>query len=276
MQHAADVAQSQREEEASRKRERISDEISNVSKKRRLDSAVEGASQTSAAALATANDFAVALSRTGRANPALAAFDVTALPVAVVAELIINNFQVVNDSTLISSVEEIRRHLPQTEAATELPEPKQEAPVDPLQMDVDEDEELFKAALPLESVPPVVQASLDTFDLPPPEEQSLAARKWLLRSIVERIAALGVDQTSSVKDKEISVPLLARLVTRGLDGEDPIELEEKETIRQIIFHFVTEDFTQRSVKPFISSPGGTDSLSIESSMLVFGSTRSGM
>jgi symplekin len=246
MQHAAEAAQNRRDEEASRKRERISDEISNVSKKRRVDSAVEGASFTSAAALATANDFAVALSRTGRANPALSAFDVTTLPVALVAELIINNFQVVTDNALANAVEELRRQLPQTEPAAEAREIKQEAPVDPLQMDADEDEELFKASLAVETAAPVTPASsLDTFDLPSPEEHSVGARKWLLRSIVERIAASGVDPASSVKDREISIPLLARLVTRGLNGEYPVEVEQKATIRRILYDFVTEDFTQR-------------------------------
>lgn len=99
---AAEEARQKKDEEATRKRERITDELSaNVEpegKKRKLDATSSAAATrnfASASARANVGDTAP--------NP-LASFDVTTLPVTLVTELIIANLQVVTEATLAGAI----------------------------------------------------------------------------------------------------------------------------------------------------------------------------
>lgn len=170
MEQAATDAGHQRDQEASRKRQSISDHLSNSAKRRRLDPDVD-----TVAALVDAG------TRRGRDN-ALATFDVTTLPLQLAVDLIIASFQALGPETLAqaitvrgtvfltvdirsdtaSSSQDARRNLPDSEA-TALPpvavapivaapvptyaQVKSE-PLDPLQLDLGDEELDLKAVMP--------------------------------------------------------------------------------------------------------------------------------
>lgn len=87
MEQALAEARQQRELEASRKRQALSDEISTSAKRRRLDLPA-----------ADAQVFATP------DNP-LATFDATSLPLPIVIDLIVNNFQGIDDATFTAAIE---------------------------------------------------------------------------------------------------------------------------------------------------------------------------
>lgn len=92
MEQAAIEAGQQREQEASRKRQSISDDLSNSAKRRRLDPGVD-----TVAALVDAG------TRRGRDN-ALATFDATTLPLQLAVDLIIASFQALGPETLAQAI----------------------------------------------------------------------------------------------------------------------------------------------------------------------------
>lgn len=87
MEQAVVEARQQCELEASRKRQALSDEISTSAKRRRLD-----LPHADAQVFATPD------------NP-LATFDATGLPLPIVIDLIVNNFQGISDATLNSAID---------------------------------------------------------------------------------------------------------------------------------------------------------------------------
>lgn len=249
MQQASHVAAHHREEQANKKRDRISSEISSATKKRRVEDAVEGASNASAAANTAAAQLTSALIRVGN-NPALANFDVKILPLAIVADLIVNNCQVLPDHAFQASINAVIDLLPKE---TEDISNRISAPIDPLQMDAgDADDEGILTNVGTANAPTSVVASasesvsrLSDYELPPPEPFSPLANQMLLQSTIKRIAAEAADTSSSVTTREIALPLLTRLFTRGYDGEDENDSGPKGTVRKILFEFIMEDFKMR-------------------------------
>lgn len=87
MEQAVVEARQQRELEASRKRQALSDEISTFAKRRRLD-----LPPVDAQVFANPD------------NP-LSTFDATSLPLPIVIDLIVNNFQGISDTTFNAAIE---------------------------------------------------------------------------------------------------------------------------------------------------------------------------
>lgn len=139
---------------------------------------------------------------------------------------------------------------------------KQE-PVDPLKLDLGTDELAFKA----EVVPDVPSddeseagdpTALAAFDatladdsaaLIAPEPLSAQAKTVMIQAALRRICTAGAEGTAP----GVWVPLVARLVTRGLradpDAEEEAEAGEKrrEGLRKILYEFVVADIGNRSV-----------------------------
>lgn len=79
-------------------------------------------------------------------------------------------------------------------------------------------------------------------------EISNNAKTSMIQSAMRRICAAGTDGASSA----IWVPLVVRLITRGLQPEegeedDEITSDRRESLRQIMFDFVIADLRSRSV-----------------------------
>lgn len=92
MEQAATDARRRQDQEASRKRQNIVEELSNPSKRQKLDSDVDTASVFSGVTA-------------GReVNHALASFDVTALPLHMVVDLVISSFQVLAPDILLKAI----------------------------------------------------------------------------------------------------------------------------------------------------------------------------
>lgn len=92
MEQAAAAARIQKDQDASRKRQLISDEITNSSKRRRIGSVVDSAAVFSGVGGA-------------RVDSSLAKFDVTNLPIHVVVDLIVSSFQVLAPDTLRKAID---------------------------------------------------------------------------------------------------------------------------------------------------------------------------
>ncbi|ORY92427.1 Symplekin tight junction protein C terminal-domain-containing protein [Leucosporidium creatinivorum] len=261
MERAVAEARQQRELEASRKRQALSDEITNSSKRRRLDSA------PSDAQVFASSD-----------NP-LSTFDATTLPVAVVIDLIINNFQGISDATFNAAIEVVRRRLPSVESTPahdasfsapmlsgpsgyQPPPPPPQVfvkaePVDPLKLDLGAEELDMKAEVvpeaesDHESEADDAQAVDFDFDLAAehsntPTELSTGAKTAMIQSAMRRICAAGTDGASPA----VWVPLVARLITRGLqpEGEEDDDEEartRRDSLRQIVFDFIIADLQSR-------------------------------
>jgi symplekin len=96
MENAALEASRTRDEEATRKRKMIADEISLASKKRRVEAVTDKTQQLSVVDVFTNSNEPNAAAQ--------AQFDITTLPVQLVAELIIGNFQVITEERLQEAI----------------------------------------------------------------------------------------------------------------------------------------------------------------------------
>lgn len=169
-------------------------------------------------------------------NP-LAGFDVTTLPVHLVAELIIANLQVTTESRLTEAIQEIRKILP-TSAGGVASTAVEQAEEQEL---ADENEELKLARVDEAGAAAdgdEDMGALEDFELPEPPMISDASHlKSLFQLTVERIST-GPKQHA----EGIWAPMLIRLATRGLVGDD-----QKHSIRETLFGLVQQTPSERSV-----------------------------
>lgn len=240
MLQAADEAKRKRDDEASRKRSRITDELNSVAnlastaanKRRKIDSAAakETASQT----------FTIGSSQSADDMNPLASFDVTSLPIALVTELIIANLQVVTESALANAINEIRRHLPTDNAGKEAAalaktgayDPLADQGDDELRFDVEDDEDEAEASMPLES-----------FELPLPEPISAATSNALLSQAMARLRGTGALLTSNLAGLACEwVTIVSRIVTKGFGAPNAAA----DLVRQAIFEYIGQDPLARS------------------------------
>lgn len=167
-------------------------------------------------------------------NP-LAGFDVTTLPVSIVAELIISSLQVIPEQKLTEAIGEIRRILPTSaggvptaaEAAEEeLADENEELRITTIGEDdtaAGEDEDM---------------AGLEKFELPEPDLISDDSHLHMLFQVsIERICTGPKQQAEGVW-----APMLVRLATRGTVGE-----EQKESIRAALFGLIQQNPGERYV-----------------------------
>ncbi|GAB00040.1 uncharacterized protein L969DRAFT_96650 [Mixia osmundae IAM 14324] len=237
---AAEADQKRREDDAVRKRSRIADELSEASKRQKT---AHTAAVPDRPARSTMDVFQSA------SQSSLASFDVTSLPFDTVVDLIIANFQVITDDTLTSSIDRIRQNLGADGRTRHAAAgPSEAAPVDPLKMEVGEDD---LGMLPLardavEGSPEVEDAGLDTFELPAPSKLIQGAQEQILLNAAARICTAGASAMadpygSAAAVSELWIPTLARLISRGFDSQG----EYAQSLRQMLFDFVTADFSAR-------------------------------
>ncbi|EGN96587.1 hypothetical protein SERLA73DRAFT_111193 [Serpula lacrymans var. lacrymans S7.3] len=209
----------------------------------------------------------------------LADFDFTSLPVALITELIVANLQAFTEPSLSALVQTYRQSRgisptppvqppqPVPEATLPTPTPRvhsqsvepppsfvKDEPVDPLQMDIDEEEmeyepdrlnlelsgepSISEDAMILADVPETVLMDLDLkdFKLPSPKELSEDQRNQLMRNSVNRIwdgtedLMLGgedLTQGNGMSPMDMWMLLIIRMITRvadpkeeGGDGDD--------------------------------------------------------
>ncbi|GJN89003.1 hypothetical protein Rhopal_001974-T1 [Rhodotorula paludigena] len=264
MEVAASEARKQREEEASRKRQLLALQIDAQQHKRR---------RLNPAAAAEESGNIVRAFQAASANPLAVIPSIEGLASATVAELVVATLQNVSAAALSTAIETVRRHLPATGTATPVestpkPEAAPEAPmIDPLKLDLGADELDIKAEVPPEpaveeeaeepvdhavAFEPVASSDLE---LSAPFELTLAARETMILSSLRRVCAAGADGASAA----VWIPLVSRLITRGLEGaqaaqeeagEDEAARSEAERrgeqLRQELFTFVTGDLQSRT------------------------------
>lgn len=92
MEHAANDAKREKEQEATKKRQSISEEISNSSKRRKLETVIDTAAVFTGVGA-------------GKVDSALAQFDVTSLPINIVVDLVISSFQALPSDILRSAID---------------------------------------------------------------------------------------------------------------------------------------------------------------------------
>ncbi|KIL69469.1 hypothetical protein M378DRAFT_99051 [Amanita muscaria Koide BX008] len=251
----------------------------------------------------------------------LASFDFTTLPATLITDLIVANLEVFSEPALVNLVEAFRQSrglasaasvppsftpvpsvtspqtsktgpqsLPETqrrEAETATPPPAppvRDEPVDPLQMDIDQDEleyepdRLNAELLGVEpSVDEAIEFDMDTimntlqaidFKIPPPKDLSEDERISLIRTSITRISEGAFDlgtgellptdsiQTIGSSSVELWMLLIVRLVTRVTSPPpDPGEEEESKEIvnyhsrqdklRQTLCDYIMADFPSR-------------------------------
>jgi symplekin len=242
MLQAAEVSRKRRDDEASKKRSRITDELNSVAtanasnKRRKLDptSTKEG--------LSASKTFALGSKQGEEANP-LADFDVTTLPVALVTELIIANLQVVTDAALASAIDEIRKHLG-ADSSVSLPLDQTEAregPVNPL-AEEDEDLQLPRAD---ESDDEMEALPEEDYELPLPDLVSHDTHNALFDSAISRIFSTGLSASSSASEAEASlwIGLITRMAARHSKASD--DPARPDTIRQALFTYIVQDPASR-------------------------------
>lgn len=109
---------------------------------------------------------------------------------------------------------------------------------------------LFRSQSDHESEADDVQAVDFDFDLAAehsntPKEISTSAKTAMIQSAMRRICAAGTDGASPA----VWVPLVARLITRGLQPDDKDDDEEgrtrRDSLRQIVFDFIIADLHSR-------------------------------
>ncbi|KAJ7890667.1 Symplekin tight junction protein C terminal-domain-containing protein [Mycena olivaceomarginata] len=230
----------------------------------------------------------------------LATFDFTSLPAPLITDLIVANIEAFPENALIALVEAYRqsRGLPApAPAPIQAPTPAiptapraaraiptvpaapvvKDEPVDPLQMDIDQDELEYEpdklneelGAVDIDSVLANNMQLLD-FKLPPPKELSDEERGSLVRNSVARIwdgfedlksngEALPPDSTQAGghSPSEMWMLLLVRLVTRVVDppsdspeeGDDSVVLNDfydrQDRLRQTLCDYIMSDFPAR-------------------------------
>ncbi|THH09925.1 hypothetical protein EW145_g1681 [Phellinidium pouzarii] len=189
---------------------------------------------------------------------ALANFDFTALPHALVTDLIVANLQVLTEQSLAAAVKAYRREnglvppmaaAPSIPAETKTPPAEKSVvkmePVDPLQMDIDDEEIDYEPdKLNDEGLPPDLPEGVELIDvdealrfadfkLPPAREVSEVERGLIVRSSMARIwdtcseagttgeAALGMCQPGQgASSQDLWMLLLVRMITRLVPPEE--------------------------------------------------------
>ncbi|PKI83902.1 hypothetical protein MVES1_002381 [Malassezia vespertilionis] len=190
--------------------------------------------------------------RTRAAMPkGLSAADLARLPVNRVVDAIIVGLQSVPETRLRAAID---AYVQGTEGASS-------APVDPLKMDVGDDELAPLAEKNTgeeeESVAPL--ASLEHFVLPSPVPLEQREAHTLIIDSVSRICEQG--SALAPRHEKISeahaalwIKLLVRLATRGLDTTThatfsqetpPALMEQAQKVRQLLCDFIAHDFAQR-------------------------------
>lgn len=255
----------------------------------------------------SANAFRQSSSLSGEANP-LASFDVTTLPHDLVVELILANLQALTDQDLENAISRTRSSLndgprealappplpppvrpgppplmPKLESAAPKGEFVEEqgagqmdldeeiGPLDPLKLDVGDEEVLEEVERNLEQEGAHdgqgTSTALATFTLQPPGELQAEDCRALMQTSVSRICENGAGMEGGGRHKSLNETtedtaihthlwsmLVIRLATRGFDeGDQHIEQEDilftwkrqSDTIRQIMHDFVVADFANR-------------------------------
>lgn len=163
----------------------------------------------------------------------VSAADVARMPVDRVIDVIIATLRAVPVAQLHEAV-----------AAHARPEPAAPAaPVDPLKMDVGDDE-LPPAAPPApadDDAAPLV--TLEHFHLPPPTPLAPAEAHALLGESVARICRTGAHAPDASAATTLWILLVTRLATRGLDA--PALSTQAARVRELLFQYVTHDFVRR-------------------------------
>ncbi|KAF9045824.1 hypothetical protein BDZ89DRAFT_1188893 [Hymenopellis radicata] len=247
----------------------------------------------------------------------LASFDFTTLPATLITDLIVANLDAFSEPTLLSLIQAYREkdtaliqpaptretpavasrpHSPPSApiASTSAPprpktppppsQPvKVEEPVDPLQMDIDQDEMEFEpdrlneelaGPLPADTGPDTTVSisndlSLVDFKLPPPKDLSDSDRAALLKLSTQRIWTgaeeirasfidAGVSPDSQISSAraatDMSMLLLVRMITRvvrppkelsGEEEEDVAYYQRQDTMRQSLCDYIMADFASR-------------------------------
>ncbi|CEQ40286.1 SPOSA6832_01874, partial [Sporobolomyces salmonicolor] len=261
---AALDARKKREEDASKKRQLLSTQIDeHATKRRRLNPGVDllrafGAANPNPAALATVPSATDAQLDTA-------------------VDVLLTVYQSLSDQALKAAIEAVRNQLPASEVAASSAEeaPKEEVAyvVDPLKLDLGDDELNIKAEVPPEPIPEepeplepenhaiAFNLSVSSVDeeLSAPLELTLPARHAMIFSTLKRICAAGTSGVSSA----VWIPLVSRLITRGLEsaleegeGEEVDEeaITRGERLRQVLFAYVTADLPPRGRRsPSIAS-----------------------
>ncbi|KAG9312974.1 Symplekin tight junction protein C terminal-domain-containing protein [Chiua virens] len=229
----------------------------------------------------------------------LASFDFTTLPIALVTDLIVANLQAFTEPALVNLVQAYRQSREEAPgAASQSPDgttaestsvsetpPLKDEPVDPLKMDIDEEEveyepdrlnEALSGGAEVmdeeEAVPelPEVALSLDLtdFKLPSPKEQMEDDRVALMRSAVDRICDGGQELqeashafSAGALSDDIWMLVMIRMITRVTEpaadptqnGDKSAEEEEQsadfssrqDKLRQVLCDYIMMDFPSR-------------------------------
>ncbi|GAA6019541.1 hypothetical protein JCM11491_001331 [Sporobolomyces phaffii] len=223
----------------------------------------------------------------------------TDFSIQVAVDILIKTFETLPESVLARAVEVVKTQLPPSEltrdesfststaARTEEPSSRVEmsadferssgeemetVKMDPLKLDLGEEELNLKAEVPPEPIPEpeseepsedatlalsaslLADSSVEDFDLDP-VDLSLSARHALIYSTLKRICSAGGD--GGVNER-IWVPLVSRLITRGLESGAMLRSEEEDPdvaqnerrargtkLREVLFSYVTRDLQGR-------------------------------
>ncbi|GJJ11108.1 hypothetical protein Clacol_005339 [Clathrus columnatus] len=230
-------------------------------------------------------------------------FDFSALPVGLVADIVIANLQLLTEQTLNGAIEAFRKTNPPASSRTvvppavapgqpalvaaseTLPVKIEEEPVDPLQMDMDEDDIEYEpdrlndqlaggeatTHLGQTDEPPL---TLVNFQLPPPRPLSGVDRRAAIRSAITRIRTTGEEfgpppelagpkPYIGLPPQEMWILLLVRMVTRAKPVEEQEasddddsnnskkeeeagqEIKEDLEIRETLCDYILDDFPSR-------------------------------
>lgn len=246
----------QKEEDASKKRQLLSSQIETQSKRRRLN---------------TSNPLRAFSSAHPSPHLIPAASD---LPLTTVVEAVITVLQTSSPTSFAAAIDAVRQFLPPTPAEPVTAStpvevsttPKPEAPtaaIDPLAFDLGADVLDIKAEVPAE--PEVeaepeeivnhavafepVGAALGDGELSAPLELTTVAKEAMIVASLKRVCAAGLEGA----DSTVWVPLVSRLITRGLEVLADEESSSSgtagraEPLREVLFAFVTSDLQARYV-----------------------------
>ncbi|GAA5991312.1 hypothetical protein JCM11641_002820 [Rhodosporidiobolus odoratus] len=271
MELAAAQARQQRDEEASKKRALLTSQIDQQAKRRRLN---PSSSSDTVRAFSAANPA-----------PDMQAPSIADLPLQAVIEGVVAVLESVSPASFGAAVEAVRRQLPSDEmppsqfdtspfSASSIDHPVVPVPsvastpvaptiIDPLQLDLGDDVLSIKAEVPPEPVrdateaeeEPVnlsvafepVNAQVGDGPLSAPLELSATAKEAMLLSTVRRVCTAGMEGARN----EVWVPIISRLITRGLDRRGQAEgaaniADQVERLREVVWKFVVEDLQGRT------------------------------
>lgn len=250
-----------REAEAKRKRDELAEEIAMAAgvKRPRISEpasndleapsappapaqAISGSKPALSATEPSADQMALAFQR-ATSDAALANFDVTQLPLEVVVDLIIANFQAISEASLEEAVARTRANLAQSSSSTPSKSKEEEG----------------------ENTGPEPVAVLEHFELAPPSALPPSQATELMKSMVVRMSNIGMDEVAARPHTEdgsvASAPidpflwssLISRLAVRGLytplppnAGQDEIQrrdrmLQYADQLRGMMIRMVLEN-----------------------------------